>query len=1054
MDEFIKRFSTRRNLILLGLILLFLLLLGSALYYFILRQDDPPEETVSTLYLVDASLRMSEAFSEGENSRMDVARNFVRDLVNRSPDENILGLRVFGTGKSANECEDTDLLVPINRNTQSQIADELDNVQTVSQSASLVAAALEAIRDLSESQYGGLLRLVVISGGTDDCLTDSANIIAREAELNNITLETIIISIGADEQEVQSLTSIVADLNGTDASTAVLVEANTAEEIEELVEFLDGTLNEPISTGIGGGGIEEVATQISQARTPTAVPTVTPTPTDSAPPPPPTIAITETPIPVPSNTPAPTETPTENPTETVTPSPSATSTLLPTFTATPSPTIEPTSTTGSGGSGGSNSLSITDAIANETAGSVTITVSRSGTSGAVSVNYSTTDNTATAGNDYTSANGTLFWGTGESGSKTFTILIINDNVAEVDETFLAQLSSASNASISDGSATITIQSDETAGINVNPTAAALSEASGSTTLNISLSNIPTADVTIPLTTSNGQCALAVASVVLNSTNWDTGVDITVTVDDASFEAQASDSCTVQTGSTTSTAALYSGLDGADATFTIFDDEALYVDQSCTDSDSDGVCDDGFVYRLIQTAVSASSSQTLLYVVAGTHTENSIDITRDVEVRGAGQGTTIIQGAGSAQSAADRVFTIPTGRTITLNQFTLQNGYAPTTPGGGLSNAGNLTISQLTIQSNASGTTGGGIYNTGTLNISSSILSSNQDGVGAASGFGGGLHNSGNATITSVTVSGNSSNLDASGSGRGGGLYNASGGNMTLTNSTVSNNTADQFGGGIYSRGTINISQTTINNNTITASGISGAGGGFYNEDGGILTMIDVTLDSNSVNGHGGGFYSKATGSATISRSTLSNNQTQNGGEGGGAYTAAGNTWQNVTISGNSSSGNGGGLLVSGNNATLQNVTIFNNSATSTGGGIHGDSTSQNTIIAGNTDGTGSPDCDGLLVSLDYNLVENTTNCLISGNVANNVTGVGADLGALTNNGGNTTTHLPNASSPAVDAGNPAAVTSDGNSGTCLNTDQRTITRPQGIQCDIGAVERN
>ena len=53
------------------------------------------------------------------------------------------------------------------------------------------------------------------------------------------------------------------------------------------------------------------------------------------------------------------------------------------------------------------------------------------------------------------------------------------------------------------------------------------------------------------------------------------------------------------------------------------------------------------------------------------------------------------------------------------------------------------------------------------------------------------------------------------------------------------------------------------------------------------------------------------------------------------------------------------------------------------------------------------------------------------------------LGALRDNGGPTFTSAPAIGSPAIDAGNPA---------TCTPVDQRSIMRPQGASCDIGAFE--
>ena len=53
------------------------------------------------------------------------------------------------------------------------------------------------------------------------------------------------------------------------------------------------------------------------------------------------------------------------------------------------------------------------------------------------------------------------------------------------------------------------------------------------------------------------------------------------------------------------------------------------------------------------------------------------------------------------------------------------------------------------------------------------------------------------------------------------------------------------------------------------------------------------------------------------------------------------------------------------------------------------------------------------------------------------------LGALADNGGPTPTFLPMAGSPIIDVANAAM---------CPPTDQRGVPRPQGVGCDVGAVE--
>src|SRR5262249_43263488 len=71
---------------------------------------------------------------------------------------------------------------------------------------------------------------------------------------------------------------------------------------------------------------------------------------------------------------------------------------------------------------------------------LTLTVTRTGGTDATSVNYATVNGTATAGGDYTGVSGTLSWAPGDTGSKTFTVPILGDTVAEANETFTATLS--------------------------------------------------------------------------------------------------------------------------------------------------------------------------------------------------------------------------------------------------------------------------------------------------------------------------------------------------------------------------------------------------------------------------------------------------------------------------------------------------------------------------------------------------------------------------------------------------------------------------------------
>jgi subtilisin family serine protease len=76
----------------------------------------------------------------------------------------------------------------------------------------------------------------------------------------------------------------------------------------------------------------------------------------------------------------------------------------------------------------------------EDGGQVTLTVTRTGSSnGAVSVDYATSDDTATASDDYTQTSDTLNWADGDDADKPIPVDIIDDSLLESDETFIVSL---------------------------------------------------------------------------------------------------------------------------------------------------------------------------------------------------------------------------------------------------------------------------------------------------------------------------------------------------------------------------------------------------------------------------------------------------------------------------------------------------------------------------------------------------------------------------------------------------------------------------------------
>jgi hypothetical protein len=199
-----------------------------------------------------------------------------------------------------------------------------------------------------------------------------------------------------------------------------------------------------------------------------------------------------------------------------------------------------------------------------------------------------------------------------------------------------------------------------------------------------------------------------------------------------------------------------------------------------------VCASGCDYTRIKSAIAASTTLDgdTLAIAAGTYTEAGIAVNKSLTLQGEDMATTIVQAATSPSTASDRVFTIPSGVSMTLQALTIRHGRAISfdfESGGGLFNGGTLTLRNSTVRDNYAGRSGGGLFNGGTLTLRNSTLSGN-----SSIGNGGGLANEGTLTLLNSTVSGNTA------SQYGGGLVNE--GTLTLLNSTVSGNSAPNGGG--------------------------------------------------------------------------------------------------------------------------------------------------------------------------------------------------------------------------------------------------------------------
>ncbi|WP_146446537.1 right-handed parallel beta-helix repeat-containing protein, partial [Botrimarina colliarenosi] len=225
----------------------------------------------------------------------------------------------------------------------------------------------------------------------------------------------------------------------------------------------------------------------------------------------------------------------------------------------------------------------------------------------------------------------------------------------------------------------------------------------------------------------------------------------------------------------------------------------------------------------------------------------------------------------------------------------------------------------------------------------------------STGGGGILFNSDGAlTLTSSTISGNST----TGFGASGGGISAHAGNVSLVNSAVSNNTTtgqQAYGGGIHThRGDISLTNSTVSGNS--TAGYYAYGGGLRTRYGDV-TLTGSTISGNSTTGNGadgGGIYASS-GTTLITNSTVSGNFTTGDRSDGGGIRAGSLTVTGSTISGNSTAGSyasGGGIRSDG--LTLTNSTVSGNSTAgsdSHGGGIvvyHGEATLTSSTVTGNS----------------------------------------------------------------------------------------------------------
>ncbi|MCX6543191.1 MAG: PxKF domain-containing protein [Acidobacteria bacterium] len=441
-------------------------------------------------------------------------------------------------------------------------------------------------------------------------------------------------------------------------------------------------------------------------------------------------------------------------------------------------------------------------------------------------------------------------------------------------------------------------------------------------------------------------------------------------------------------------------------------------------------DDGSAGTLRAALASAVDGDTISFALTTpamiSLTSGQLVVDKSVAIVGPGRDQLTVDG-----QHATRVFYISGGKIVTISGLTIANGFANESSGGGVENAGTLTIQDCTLRDNSATYRGGGVENMNYATL----------------------------TIIGCTLSGNSVTDPATSANAGGGAisifsnsYDAPA-TVTIESSTLTENTAGRFGGAIYlyarhgegARGILTIANSTLSRNSVSG-GASARGGGIYVWAAGSsmaqawVTVENSTLSGNSVSGsteaYGGGIACNAPMAyafLTVKNSTLSGNSatTVSGVGYGGAIATSGAGWLTVDNS-----------TLNGNWADVQAGGIWSNMYT---GGSARPVSIKNTILKAGPSGANLFYAGGMFQSYGYNLCSDDG----AGLLTDPTDRINTDpmLGPLADNGGLTFTHALLAGSPAIDAGSATDI-----DGAPVTTDQRGVARPQRGGYDIGALE--
>ncbi|MBE7434877.1 MAG: sortase [Anaerolineales bacterium] len=407
----------------------------------------------------------------------------------------------------------------------------------------------------------------------------------------------------------------------------------------------------------------------------------------------------------------------------------------------------------------------------------------------------------------------------------------------------------------------------------------------------------------------------------------------------------------------------------------------------------------------------------------------------------------------------------TQNTLSISGSTFDGNYSSGLGDGGaiylVSATGTATVDNTNFnnQNNAGIDDGAGLY------IDAGIVQINGGGFAgnSATGNGGGIAVGANGTLTIGNTSGVNFANNSAGVG-GGAIYFNGNSPLSVTNSIFQNNTALTNGGALVVASAL--ASLNVSNSTFTGNTASDDGGAIVN-NANPATITNSLFQNNSVTGispnnDGGAIQNNATADGTTIRlstfigNTVTNTFNNNARGGAIANSGANFVLANVTFSGNSTSETGaaagnaqGGAVWSNDNAIIHNATFSGNSVSDTGTGAAdggnvfqngGTLTIANTILNSGTENGAAGNCGGTITDGGNNISFPAIDC------GGGFTNSDPLLGGLA---GTPSYFTLNISSPALNTGNNAVCAT---AATTNNQSQNGVTRPVGLNCEIGSYE--